>query len=400
MNELTIGKPKRIESIDVLRGIVMVLMALDHVRDYFHISANVDNPLNLETTTPLLFFTRWITHFCAPVFVFLSGTSIYLQSRRKSKNELSIFLIKRGFWLILVEITIVSFAWSFNPHYQFVFLQVIWAIGISMVILGFLIRMPYLIVLILGLAITIGHNLLDIPEAVSGFHAGLLWDLIHHGFLANYPYAENHSVKIIYPFLPWTGLMILGYCIGIYFTHAYSQEQRRKILSRLGLMLILSFIVIRAFNVYGDPVKWSFQKSSLFTFFSFIDVNKYPPSLMYMCITIGPALLLLSYLEKIQNNFTSVMKTYGRVAFFYYILHLYLIHILATCSYFLKGHSFSDLSSNGTIFRFYFVVPGEGYNLGIVYAIWVIIVISLYPACKWYDAYKTLHREKWWLSYL
>ena len=174
MNSITMRQPvsadqKRIESIDILRGIVMVIMALDHVRDYFHIQANLDNPLNLATTTPLLFFTRWITHFCAPVFVFLSGTSIYLQSLRKTKKELAAFLIKRGLWLILIEITIISFAWSFNPHYNFIFFQVIWAIGISMVILGLLIRLPFNLILALGIIIVFGHNLLDIPESAAGF---------------------------------------------------------------------------------------------------------------------------------------------------------------------------------------------------------------------------------------
>jgi uncharacterized membrane protein len=171
-----LSNQKRIESIDILRGIAMVIMALDHVRDYFHIGANLDDPLNLATTSPALYATRWITHFCAPIFVFLSGTSIYLQSLRKTKKELSSFLIRRGLWLIIAEWVIVAFAWTFNPHYNIIPFQVIWAIGISMVILGLLIliRLPYKIIFILGLVIVFGHNLLDIPEAVPGFEAGFL----------------------------------------------------------------------------------------------------------------------------------------------------------------------------------------------------------------------------------
>jgi len=399
MNKI-LSQQKRIESIDILRGIVMVLMALDHVRDYFHIGANVDNPLNLDTTTPLLFFTRWITHFCAPVFVFLSGASIYLQSLRKTKKELSVFLIKRGLWLIAVEFILISFAWSFNPNYQFIFLQVIWAIGISMLILGLCIRLPYAVILTIGLLIVFGHNLLDYPEAAPNLQAGFWWDLLHHSRFSVYPYWNNHAAIIAYPFLPWTGLMMLGYCTGIYFTSSVQPAHRRKILLRLGLAVIGLFIVVRFINLYGDPVAWSTQKNILFTFFSFINVNKYPPSLMYMCVTIGPALLVLAWIENIQNRFTNIMRTYGRVAFFYYILHIYLIHLLSAIAFLSRGHSFSDATNTGNIFPFYFVAPGEGYSLGIVYAVWLAVVISLYPLCRWYDRYKTAHKEKWWLSYL
>src|SRR5687768_9900471 len=219
MNSIAIPQPvpasqKRIESIDILRGIVMVIMALDHVRDYFHIGANLDNPLNLATTTPFLYFTRWITHFCAPIFVFLSGTSIYLQSLRKTKKELAGFLIKRGLWLIFIEVIIISFAWSFNPYYNFIFFQVIWTIGISMVILGLLIRLPFNLILALGILIVFGHNLLDIPESAPGFKGGFWWDLLHSSRFTAHPYAEGHVILIAYPFLAWTGLMMLGYCTG------------------------------------------------------------------------------------------------------------------------------------------------------------------------------------------
>lgn len=221
---------KRIESIDVLRGIVMVIMALDHTRDYFHIGANLDDPLNLATTTPALYFTRWITHFCAPLFVFLSGTSIYLQSLRKTKKELGVFLLKRGLWLIIAEWVIVAFAWTFNPQYNFIPFQVIWAIGISMFILGLLmlIRLPYTIIFILGIVLVAGHNLLDIPEAAPGFKASFWWDLFHHGVFTLYPITGNNNAMLVYPFPAWTGLMMLGYCAGVLFTSSYSPEQRKK----------------------------------------------------------------------------------------------------------------------------------------------------------------------------
>ncbi len=392
-------KTKRIESIDILRGIAMVIMALDHVRDYVHLTANTDDPLNFATTTPFLYFTRWITHFCAPTFVFLSGTSIYLQSLRKTKKELSAFLITRGLWLIFVEIAIISLAWTFNPQYNFIPLQVIWAIGICMLILGLLIRLPFNLILVLGLIIVFGHNLLDIPESAPGFVAGFWWDLLHHGYFTPIEFAPTHNFIIVYPFLPWLGLMMLGYCTGIFFTAKYSEVQRRKIFIRIGISLIAIFVVLRFINIYGDPHPWTTQKDGLFSFLSFMNVHKYPPSLLFMCIIIGPGFLLLAFLEKIKNRFTNVMQIYGRVAFFYYILHLYLIHFIATIFFFARGHSFSESGNNGNL-PFQFVMPGEGYGLGIVYLVWLIVILALYPVCNWYNNYKTNHKEKWWLSYL
>jgi len=394
---------KRIESIDILRGIAMVIMALDHVRDYFHITANIDDPLNLETTNAFLFFTRWITHFCAPVFVFLSGTSIYLQSLRKTKKELSVFLVKRGLWLIFAELLIISLAWTFDPLYHVLILQVIWAIGISMVLLGFIIRvgLPYKAILTLGIIIVFGHNLLDIPESKSGFQPGFWWDLFHTGFFKIYPFAPGHFILIIYPFVAWTGVMLLGYCCGILFSEKYTAVQRKKMLRWIGIGLISFFVLLRLSNIYGDPVTWTTQKNSLYTFFSFIKVNKYPPSLLYLCILIGPALLLLSFMENIKNGFSRVMIVFGRTAFFYYIIHLYLIHLLATISFFIKGnYSIADAMESMKTLPFLFVFPGQGYSLAVTYAIWISIVIALYPICKWYDRYKQSHKEKLWLSYL
>lgn len=392
---------KRIESIDIIRGLAMVIMALDHTRDYFHITANIDDPLNLATTTPWLYFTRWITHFCAPIFVFLSGTSIYLQSLRKTKKELSAFLIKRGLWLIFAEFVIISLAWTFDPMYHLHAMQVIWAIGISMVILGLAIHLPYRAILLLGIVIVFGHNLLDIPESAPGFKAGFWWDLFHHGFFKLYPYAPNHYVMMVYPFVAWTGVMMLGYCTGILFSAKYTEAQRRKILSVLGLGLILFFIVVRFINIYGDPAAWSIQKNGLYTFFSFMKVTKYPPSLLYLCITIGPALLLLSFIDRIKNGFTNIMLVFGRTAFFYYIIHLYLIHLLAVIAFFIRGnHTVQDAIDSMQRVPFLFVMPGEGVGLALVYAVWAGVIITLYPLCKWYDKYKTSHKEKWWLSYL
>lgn len=402
MNQPNPLSPKRIESIDIIRGLAMVIMALDHVRDYFHISANTDDPLNLATTSPALYFTRWITHFCAPIFVFLSGTSIYLQSLRKTKKELGIFLLKRGLWLIIAEWTIIAFAWTFNTNFNILPLQVIWAIGISMFILGLLIlaRLSYSLILALGILIVAGHNLLDIPESKPGFEAGFWWDLLHHGVFKLYPIGDNRVLMMVYPFLPWTGLMMLGYCAGKLFTPSFSPEARKKLLLQMGGGLIALFVVLRFSNLYGDPVPWTKQDSPFYTFLSFLKINKYPPSLLYLCITIGPALILLALIESIKNRFTGFMVTFGRTAFFYYILHLYLIHVVAAIFFFARGHSFAEARNVGKQFPFMYVAPGEGNGLLVVYAVWLGVILLLYPLCKKYDRYKTAHKEKWWLSYL
>ena len=391
---------KRIDSIDVLRGIVMVIMAIDHVRDFLHQGAYLDDPLNISTTTPVLFFTRWITHLCAPTFVFLSGLSIYLQSTRKSSSELSSFLIKRGLWLIFVEFGLITLGMTFNPFYSLLIMQVIWAIGISMIILGFLSRLPYKFLLGIGLFIVLGHNALDFLEAEPGFKAGFWWDLFHHGSFAIYPIAKDHFIAIMYPFVPWTGLMILGYCFGIFFTPKFTSQQRQKILLRFGLSLIGFFIVLRAINLYGDPKPWAPQNTGFHTFLSFIKVHKYPPSLAYMSVMIGIAILALSLLETIQNKITKAFRVFGRTAFFYYILHFYLVHTICMILYFSRGHSLVEAINSLQTFPFLFSIKGEGYSLGFVYLIWIFVISSLYPLCKWYDSYKTAHKEKWWLSYL
>jgi uncharacterized membrane protein len=390
----------RIESIDVLRGLVMVIMALDHVRDFTHITSQTDDPLNLATTTPLLFFTRWITHLCAPVFVFLSGTSIYLQSLRKTKKELSTFLLKRGAWLILVEWIVVSFCWTFNPHYTYIVFQVIWTIGISMIILGFLIYLPNKFILALGLIIVFGHNLLDYSEHAASYHHTFVMDLLHSAHFSVYPLVQNHSAILVYPFLAWTGVMLLGYCAGVWFSKKYTQENRRSLLIGTGLLLLLLFFGLRFTNAYGDPTQWSEQKNGLYTFFSFVSVTKYPPSLLYLSITLGISFIFLALIETVSNSFTRAMGVFGRVAFFYYIVHLFLAHFVNAVSYLIHGHALSEAGNTGSHFNFYFVIPGEGYNLGIVYLVWIVIVLALYPLCVVYDKYKSTHKEKWWLSYL
>jgi uncharacterized membrane protein len=405
MKELTAIR-NRVQSIDILRGLVMVIMALDHVRDFFYkadlgkaADAAMD-PTNMQTTYPALFFTRWITHFCAPIFVFLAGVSVYLMCQRKSKKEVSLFLIKRGFWLVFVEVIIITFSWTFNPFFNVFILQVIWAIGVSMILLGLLVLLPYRIIFALGFLIVGGHNIMDYPFISSGLKGTILSDLLYFSNFSAYQLWEGHFFLIVYAFLPWTGVMLLGYCFGRLFQSNVDPLWRRKMLLGIGTGLIVLFIILRATNLYGDPVPWSTQpRGVLYTFLSFLNLNKYPPSLLFLCMTIGPGILFLVFIEKVQNRFTKIMNVYGRVPMLYYILHFYLIHIIVVIVFYLQGFGTKDIIPEGL--PFFFKPNGLGFGLLGVYAIWLLVVVLLYPICKKYDRYKTTHaKEKWWLSYI
>jgi uncharacterized membrane protein len=385
----------RINSIDLLRGLVMIIMALDHARDLLHFGALTEDPLNLQTTTPYLFFTRWITHFCAPVFVFLSGTSIYLQSTRKSKKELSLFLLKRGLWLIVAEVALVSLGISFDLSWTFIFLQVIWAIGISMVILAALLWLPFAALLFIGALIVFGHNGLDAYEAAQKEPHSFLYYLAHRQ--AFIPFGGGHVLGILYPFLPWTGVMLLGYCFG----RLYRQEgaQRRKKIGILGLVLLLLFLLLRWSNIYGDPLPWTEGRNGMHSFLSFINTQKYPPSLLFFCMTIGPALLFLTLAEGWRSKLTDWITVYGRVPFFYYLLHFYLLHLAAAILFLVKGGTWAQGSKGVPGVPFKFVVPGEGLHLWQVYIVWMGVVLLLYPLCRWYGKYKN-RSKAWWVSYV
>lgn len=386
----------RIQSIDVLRGIIMAIMALDHVRDFFHINGMNGSPTDMETTTPALFFTRWITHFCAPTFVFLSGTSIYLQSLRKTKKELAWFLLTRGLWLIFAEFTLVGFGWSFNIFFNFFFLQVIWAIGCSMVIMSGLIFFRYWTLVIVGIVLTLLHNIMDYAIITDSN-----LDVAANFFLITEfePYAVG-SVRIMtaYAILPWTGIMLLGYGIGKWFNSEVKPETRKKALITTGSLLIVLFIGLRLLNSYGDPAHWETQRNATYTFLSFLNVTKYPPSLLYACMTLGPALIVLALIENIQNRFTAIFNIFGRVPFFYYLIHIYIIHILCTMLFFAEGYSFEDNFKLPMSFAFR---PDNnfGFSLGIVYLIWILVLVLCYFPSRWYNNYKSTHKH-WWLSYI
>jgi uncharacterized membrane protein len=405
MNQLTDSR-SRIQSIDILRGLVMVIMAIDHVRDFFYkadlgkaADAAMD-PTNMETTYPALFFTRWITHFCAPIFVFLAGASIYLMCQRKSKQEISMFLIKRGFWLVFVEWIIITFGWTFNPFFNLFIMQVIWAIGISMILMGLLVLLPYKIIFAIGLLIVAGHNLTDITSLGSELKGTVIGDLLYFSNFSIFKLWDNHYFLVVYAFLPSTGVMLLGYCFGKLYQSGVDATWRRKMLLRIGGGLVILFVILRFSNLYGDPAPWSSQpRGSVYTFLSFLNLNKYPPSLLFLCMTIGPGILFLAFIEKIQNGFTRVMNVYGRVPMLYYILHFYIIHLLLVVEFYRQGHGANEIVPKGA--PFYFKTPDLGFGLLGVYAIWIFVVAILYPVCKKYDRYKTAHaKEKWWLSYI
>jgi uncharacterized membrane protein len=372
----------------------MIIMALDHTRDFFHHSAFTENPLDPATTTPVLYFTRWITHFCAPTFVFLSGASAWFQSLRKTKKELSLFLVKRGIWLVLLEITVISFVFSFDFHFNLIGLQVIWAIGISMIILGLLTWLPFPVILIVGLLIVAGHNGLDFYEAKNANSLSLLYHMMHRLNLFEF---GNFHLLVFYPFLPWTGLMLMGYCFGKVLTSTEG-EQQKKILLWMGAGIIAVFIGLRLLDVYGDPDVLTATTKPLDSMYSFLDTNKYPPSLLYMCMTIGPSILFIAFFQNAGGRIARIISVYGRVPFFYYVLHFILIHLSSMVYFVARGHSFKD-GLVGDVMVPNFIKPGEGTSLLAVYLIWIAIVAVLYPLCKWYDHYKQSHREKWWLSY-
>ncbi len=388
----------RIESIDILRGFVMLIMAIDHVRDVMHLGT--PEPTDLTVTTPILFFTRWITHFCAPTFVLLSGVSAFIAGTRRTKSQLSNFLLKRGIWLVAVEVIVINFAMTLNPLHNVIILQVIWAIGASMILLGLLVRIKASLTLIgaIGVIIFFGHNVLDIlnPGAIGNTFA---WKLLlsatgFNGFIA---INHNHFLVIAYALLPWTGIMLIGYVFGSLYNSAVTAITRRKTLLLSGIGLLLVFFVFRAFNIYGDPSPWAVQKTIPLSIISFFNVSKYPPSLLYGSMTIGTALVLLSLIENWKSRFTSIVIVYGNVPFFYYVCHWFLIQFIHIILFFAMGFTTSQIISPNN--PFFFSADNFGVNLAGVYGIWILVIFLLYWPCRWFSKYKKTHHQ-WWLSYL
>jgi uncharacterized membrane protein len=409
--EPAMSRGTRIDSIDLLRGIVMVVMMLDHTRDFVHSGAFTLDPTDLSRTTVMLFLTRWITHYCAPIFVFLAGTGAYLQfARGKSKSELSKFLITRGLWLIVLELTVVRVGVFFNLDYRFLgFLQVIWVIGASMIVLAGLIRLPLKAIAGFGIAMMALHNLLDRFQVAGwqgpgspgpGFGAKL-WILAHQPFslfpILGFP---SPLVLVVYPLIPWIGVMAAGYAFGS--LYQIDAERRRRWLLGLGVTATWLFILLRGLDVYGDPVHWSRQKNALFTVLSFVNTTKYPPSLLFLLMTLGPAMIALALFEsrlQLAGALREALVTFGRVPLFFYILQWYTAHGIAVVAGLIAGQPVAyqfaspiDKFTNPP-------TPGVGFRLWFVYICWIIGVLLLYPLCKWFAGVKA-RRKDWWLSYL
>jgi uncharacterized membrane protein len=394
---------KRLPSIDIARGLVMIIMALDHTRDFLHVDALAHSPTDLATTTPVLFFTRWITHLCAPAFVFLSGASVALsQSTSTDIQAARRFLLHRGIILVLIEFTIVNFALSFDLHFRLLIFEVIATIGMGFIFLSFLSRLPLKILLVLTLLLFFGHDLLtpsaqmaaDItPPGALTMTARFIRAL----FLSPNAFALTpHLLFVIaYPALPWLGIMLAGFVAGRWFQRPVGQ--RKKLFLRLGLAALGLFVLLRFTNLYGDPDHWSVQKNTVFTVLSFFNVSKYPPSLLFSLVTLGVMFLILSAVDARDNKTTRVLLVYGRTPLFYFIIHLYLIHLILLFIVFLQGFSPKDL--NFAPFQFGRPATGFGLPLAGVYAVWLGVVIALYPLCRWYGRYKAAHPERQWLRY-
>lgn len=394
------GGRARLDSVDFVRGVVMVVMALDHVRDFFHAYAKAFDPLDPSKTWTLLFFTRWATHFCAPTFVFLAGTGAFLSTRRgKTNAELARFLLTRGLWLVLLELTLVRLGWFFNFDYHVMIAQVIWAIGWSMVALAGLVFLPTRVVAAFGLALIFLHNLFDGVSADSFGPFRWLWVLLHE---SNVLMPSNGiAVFVAYPLVPWVGVMAAGYAFGSLLT--LERERRRRLLFLIGGAAVLLFVVLRALNVYGDPTPWAPQgRGAWYTFLSFLNTQKYPPSLLFLLMTLGPSILAVALFDCVREPGALVRPfvVFGRVPLFYYLLHVPLMHLVAVVFAYAKYGRAEWLFMN-------WPPPGEpqlepqgyGYDLWVVYLVWLGVVAALYPLCRWFASVKRRRRDAW-LSYL
>lgn len=398
MTELasSLNQKNRIASIDLLRGVVMIIMALDHTREFFHIDAQLFNPTDLSKTSSILFFTRWVTHFCAPTFVFLSGISAGISRQRKSNKELSWFLFTRGVWLIILEATIIRFGFAFNLYYDVTFFEVIYVLGASMIVLSVLVFLPQKAVLIIGLVLILGHDALNFIRIAPGESGYAIWTLLQQvGFIS---LDGSHGIFVSYPLIPWLGIMLTGYGAARLYTDV-SGEKRKKTLLYSGIIAIALFIVIRFANVLAPLDVWSVQETGWFTFLSFINTTKYPVTLLFTLMILGPILIFLSLSERAKGWFTEKATVFGRVPLFYFILHFYILHIAALVIHLIiSGKSIGEIDFHLSA-GLGGIAPGVGYSLAWTYVAWIAVILVTFPICKWYNDYKTRNTH-WWLSYL
>ena len=373
----------------------MIIMALDHVRDLMHVNSIAQIPTDLTTTTPALFFTRWITYLCAPIFVFLAGTSVYLSFKNKDNPaQTRIFLLKRGGWLIILDFTVVNLGLFFDAHFHTLLFEVIATIGFGFMLLSLLLKLSPKIIGFIGLAIIFGHNLFNIiPLSADSVLMKVLSPLFG---MAIYPFSSNHVLVVAYPPIPWLGIMLTGFGVGKLFE--LPEPKRKKIFLRLGSIALFLFVLLRSINKYGDQSVWATQKNGLFTFLSFMNVSKYPPSLLFCLVTLGTMFLILAFAEHQKNRITDAVYVYGKVPLFYFVVHFYIIHTLLIILLFAQGFLWQQLDfASGTFGR----PKGQesGLSLWAVYFIWLAVVAILYKPCLWYGKYKSTHKN-WWLNYI
>lgn len=379
----------------------MIIMALDHVRDFVHRGAMSQSPTDLTTTTPLLFLTRWITHFCAPVFMLTAGMGAYFYWKRgeRTRSELSRFLVTRGLWLIVLELTVMQLTYNFNlSSTNPIFLIVLYVLGACMIVLAGLIWLPMPILAALGVATIALHNLADGIRAQSLGSWSTMWILLHQ--VGAFPFAGRVWIAA-YSLVPWFAVMALGFCLGPLFS--IDAARRRRLLQWLGVAMTIAFVVIRSVNVYGDPVRWASQSRAVFTALSFLNTTKYPPSLLFLLMTLGPALVMLSWLDRRPFSRTNPMVVFGRVPLFYFVLHFLAAHIaivlLATAKYGTPALTFmfQPVPSMGGPAKAF--PPDFGFDLWAAYAVWISVVVVMYPLCRWFASMKERNRS-WWISYL
>jgi uncharacterized membrane protein len=390
----------RLGSVDALRGLVMIIMALDHVRDFIHRGAmSGGSPTDLAATTPLLFLSRWVTHYCAPVFMLTAGLGAYFYLQGRTRGQLSTFLVTRGLWLMLLELTLMQLAYNFNVATSNpIFLLVLYMLGACMIILAALVWLPTPALAAISVATIVFHNLADGIRAQNFGAWGPMWNLLHQ--VGAFPFAGRIWIAA-YSLVPWFAVMALGYCLGAVF--ARPPQRRQRVLLQGGIAMTIAFLVIRVINDYGDPARWSWQASATFTVLSFLNTTKYPPSLDFLLMTLGPALIVLSWFERLPFSRSNPLIVFGRVPLFYFVLHFFAAHLSIVGLSLLRyggsamGFMLQPVPSMGGPANEF--PPGFGYNLWVAYAVWIAIVVAMYPVCRWYAAVKE-RRQSRWLSYL
>jgi uncharacterized membrane protein len=393
----------RIDAVDVLRGLVIVLMLLDHTRDYVHRTALAFDPTDLSRTTEALFLTRWVTHLCAPVFAFLTGVGAALQLVRGTpRAAVARFLVTRGFWLIVLEFTAIRFGLTFDLDYAAFpgMLEVMWVLGASMIVLAGFLYLPRAAVAAVGIGIVTLHNLAD-GVVVQGWAGpgtagpdllGAVWMVLHQqGFIT----AFGMPLLVAYPLLPWIGVVLCGYALGA--VYGWEGMRRRRFLGLLGLAMMAAFVVVRAINAYGDPTPWSVQRDAAWTAMSFVNTRKYPPSLLFLLMTLGPALVILAWRERVPlGRAGRALVTFGRVPLFFFVVQWLVVHPLGIILSLIAGRPIAHLFGmpGGTP-----PAPDAGFGLGVTYLAWLAGLAVLYPLCRWFAELKR-RRAAWWLRYL